>query len=204
MTAAEIVSHARISQVWGVLGGGEIKRNRSRAFWRSGDGWSVSLDDDKNCWFDHRDAIGGGVLDLIQHVRGGSRAEALRWLSEFYALPLNGAPREVRRRYGKARRRAPGLALAAEIWHIERLAELDELKLDAVERDDMLALEAAAREDDLLRNHLNATGIIRAYLNAKEKWPEHTAALVAQGKKWRRASEAALAMVIAQWAEDAE
>jgi hypothetical protein len=203
MTAAEMVIHARIGQVWGALGGGEIKRKRSQAFWRNGDGWSVTLNDDKNCWFDHRDGVGGGVLDLIQRVRGGSPAEALRWLSEFYALPLDGASPEQRRRYAKARRRAPRLALAAEIWHIERHAELDELKLDAAERDDILALEAAAREDDLLRNHLNATGIVRAYLDAKEKSPEHTAALVARGKKWRRATETALAMVIAQWAQDA-
>jgi len=205
MTAAEIVGHARITQVWHALGGGEIRRGRSRAWWRKGDGWSVSLRDDRGVWFDHRDGGGGGVLDLVQHVRGGSRADALRWLAEWRSIPLDSAPlsRDDRRRYAQAREHAPALARAATLWHPERLEELDELKREALERDDIPALASAAREHHLL-SVLAPEGIIRAYIDAKRKWPEHTRALLGQGEHWERVAEALVTLLIARWAEEAE
>jgi hypothetical protein len=205
MTASEIVRHTRISYVWRALGGGEIRRGRGQAWWRKGDGYSVSLRDDRGCWYDHRDGVGGGVLDLIRHIRGGSRAEALRWLADWCCLPLDGAllSPEDRRRYARARQDAPELGRAATLWHAERLAELDELKREALEREDMLALMAAAQGNHLL-TILAPEGIIRAYLDAKRKWPEHTAALVAQGEAWERLAEALVTLLIAQWAHDAE
>jgi hypothetical protein len=204
MTAAEIVGHARIMQVWHALGGGEIRRGRGQAWWRRGDGWSVSLRDDRGAWYDHRDNIGGGVLDLIQHVRGGSRADALRWLADWYALPLDGAQLspEERRRYAHARAHAPDLARAASLWHGERLGELDQLKRAALERDDMLALMRAAQEHCLL-SLLAPSGIVLAYIDARRKWPEHTAALVAEGERWAQWCETAIALLIGQWHDDA-
>jgi len=38
---------------------------------------------------DHRDGLGGGILDLIQQVRGGSRGEALRWLADMRGFTLD-------------------------------------------------------------------------------------------------------------------
>jgi hypothetical protein len=60
------------------------KYGRARAFYREGNNQqTVSLNDAKGSWFDQRDAIGGGILDLIQQVlccdRGaacGHKAEA--------------------------------------------------------------------------------------------------------------------------------
>jgi hypothetical protein len=91
MTATEVVRHTTISRVWRALGGGEIRRSRGQAWWRQGDGWNVALRDDQGQWFDHRDQVGGGVLDLIRHVRGGSRGDALRWLADWECLPLDNA-----------------------------------------------------------------------------------------------------------------
>jgi len=85
----EVLSHVRISDVWRALGGAELRRGRGRAWWRNGDGWSVSVDDRCGCWHDHRDGIGGGVLDLVAHVRGGTRQDALRWLAELTGSPLD-------------------------------------------------------------------------------------------------------------------
>jgi hypothetical protein len=122
-----------------------------------------------------------------------------------YCLPLDGEPlsQEHRQRYAQAREHAPELGRAAALWHAERLAELDELKREALERDDMLALMAAAQENHLL-TILAPEGVVRAYMDARRKWPEHTAALVAEGERWAEFSEAAVALLIGQWHDDAE
>ncbi len=65
---------------WSALGGGELRHGRGKAFWRSGDSYNVAIDSDKNVWFDHRDAVGGGILDLVQVALGCDQREAIRWL----------------------------------------------------------------------------------------------------------------------------
>src|SRR5215472_11919197 len=97
MTASDVLSTVRISDIWRALGGPQLRRAgkdryRGRGFWRNGDGWNISLDDSRGAWFDHRDAVGGGVLDLIVHVRGGSRQDALRWLADYQGTPLDDRP----------------------------------------------------------------------------------------------------------------
>jgi hypothetical protein len=203
MTAVEVVRRVRISQVWHMLGGGEIRRHHSQAFWRNGDGLNVALNDDEGIWFDYRDNVGGGILDLIAHVQGGSRSRALKWLADRLCLPLNGpklSPDE-RKRYAKAQKQAPVLARAATLWHAERLAELDELKRAALERNDIPALAAAASEHHLL-SILAPEGIARAYIDARRKWPKHTRALVRDGERWAQWSEVAVATLIGQWHAD--
>ncbi len=105
-------SQIRISEVWRALGGGELQHNRGRAFWRNGDGLNVSIDDAKNAFYDHRDGAGGGVLDLIQLVRGGFRAEAMEWLKAFAGVDSGPAGRP-RARHTSAQRAE---AKAAEAW----------------------------------------------------------------------------------------
>jgi hypothetical protein len=91
--------------VWSALGG-ELRHSRGRAWWRDGDGWSVALDDRRGCWYDHRDGIGGGVLDLLTHVRGGTPQDALRWLADFIGVTLDDRPpdRMTASEYGEAQR----------------------------------------------------------------------------------------------------
>jgi hypothetical protein len=206
VTASQLVERTSITGVWFALGGGEIRRGRAQAFWRQrADGWSVSIREDCGVWYDHRDGVGGGILDLIRHVRGGTRGQALRWLADAMGIELDGntpLSREQRRRYARARHDAPELARVAKLWHAERRAELDELKREALERDDMPALMAAAQENHLL-TILAPEGIVRAYLDATRKWPEHTAALIAQGEEWERISEALVTLLTGRWLRDA-
>jgi hypothetical protein len=114
-TASEIVSQCRITEVACALTGVEPRRTgpetaRMPAIWRGGDGLNVSLDDRQGVWHDFAADEGGGVLDLIVRVRGGSRADALRWAAEFAGVPIKDTPlsRQERARW------------AAELREIER------------------------------------------------------------------------------------
>lgn len=98
------------------LGGGEPRHGRITAFYREGDNYSVSLDDKKNVWFDHRDGVGGGVLDLVVRVLGGTRADALKWLSEHYGIPLETQTPAQRKKAIRANHKADVLAGEAADW----------------------------------------------------------------------------------------
>jgi hypothetical protein len=92
-TASGVIGAVRISEVYTALAGGKPRqcgagKFRARAEWRGGDGLSISLDDDRGVWFDFVTGEGGGVLDLVQLVRGGTRQEALRWVADLAGLPL--------------------------------------------------------------------------------------------------------------------
>ncbi|HKD07679.1 MAG TPA: hypothetical protein VKB79_17395 [Bryobacteraceae bacterium] len=78
----------QISEVWRMLGGPPLRHGRGRAFWRDGNGLNVAIDDEKGVWMDHADGVGGGILDLISRVRGGSRSDALRWLADASGVTL--------------------------------------------------------------------------------------------------------------------
>src|SRR4051794_15430070 len=106
------ISHLSILHVWHALGGGDVRYKRGRAFWRAGDGWSISLDTDKGCWYDHVAAAGGGILDLVQTALGCDRARAVAWLREFAGLPADELTQQERHEF--ARRRAAARAEANE------------------------------------------------------------------------------------------
>jgi hypothetical protein len=203
MTRMQVLDHVRITQVWHALGGAEIRRGRGQAFWRRGDGWTVSLSEDQGVWYDHRDGIGGGILDLITKVQGGSRNDALHWLADYYALPLDDKPlsQERRPQYARAKQDAPGLARLAEMWWMERRAELEEVKADALRCSDFAALGAAAKEHYII-GQLQPAGVIRAYRTAREREPAHTRALVADGERWAQWTHAAIVLLVARWHED--
>lgn len=118
MRAAEIVAAGRISEVWAALGGDRPKHGRARAFFREGNNSSaVSLNDAKGCWFDYRDGVGGGVLDLIQRVQACDRSSALHWLAELNGVALEdqnisaAERRECGRRAHRAKQEAEDLIL---------------------------------------------------------------------------------------------
>lgn len=91
MSGAEIVGQLRISEVFRSLGG-EVRGHRGRAFWRQGDGLNIALDDAKGTWFDHRDSVGGGMVDLVVHVRQCSRREALDYLALLMGAEIDSTP----------------------------------------------------------------------------------------------------------------
>jgi excisionase family DNA binding protein len=72
-SASEIIGSTRISVVYRESAGVEPQRSgpgrgRARAAWR------------------------GGILDLVISIRGGSRADALRWCADLAGVPLNDKP----------------------------------------------------------------------------------------------------------------
>lgn len=125
MTARDIIAATAITAAWVGLGGDPPQYGRARAFYRHGDNpQAVSLDDRKGIWFDHRDHVGGGVLDLIQRVLGCNRGSALRWLAEFTGLPLDERTFTTRERREYAQRCTRAQQLAREVSDFERGLEL--------------------------------------------------------------------------------
>jgi hypothetical protein len=87
----------RISQVYHALVGKEPRRTgsttfRAAAIWRDGDGLNVSLNDARGVWHDFTANEGGGVLDLVIRIRGGTRQDALRWTADFAGFSLDDRP----------------------------------------------------------------------------------------------------------------
>ena len=115
------LSSILISRVWKALGGGPLRHGRGRAIWRKGNGYSVSLSDDKGVWYDFRDSIGGGLLDLVQHARGCSRGEAYLWIAAEFHLATSDLTPAERAAYGRARIQGRDLARRAACFASFRL-----------------------------------------------------------------------------------
>jgi len=124
MMAAPAATGPRIEtlslcDVWTALGGGPLRAGRGLAFWRDGDGLSVSLQSDKRAWFDHVTATGGGILALVETVLGCDRRAALEWLADNFGIATTERTPEERRAY--ARRLAQARVAASEL--VERRDE---------------------------------------------------------------------------------
>lgn len=188
MTAAEIIGVRPISEIWMALGGEEPKHGRARAFWRKGDNpQSVSVSDAKGAWFDHRDGKGGGVLDLIQRVRGRTRSDALQWLADLNGVTVDSRPHRDRATIAALRqilRKSSYFACAVRI-----MAEA--------------ALESLATEDP---NRATFTGLLVAlrtspraeYMSWRGHQPKLTAALVRAGQERDKRLQRGLAAYLAR------
>jgi hypothetical protein len=109
--AQDIIASVRIADVWEQLGGPRLRKTgadtyRGRAWWRDGAGENVSLYNSRGGFHDFVTDAGGGILDLIVTVRGGSRADALRWLADLVGLALENRPLTPAERASYARERA--------------------------------------------------------------------------------------------------
>ena len=175
MGVDHIIFGQPISAIWQALGGDTPRRGRAPAFYRKGDNpGAVSLNDEKGCWYDFVTG-GGGVLNLVRRVRGGSRKEALRWLSELVGAPLE--ERSLRERKAYAVRRAAvqleatQLARDASDW--ERGLELLLLRREKTASEitvsllseglDAGSLLIKARNDLAVLRKAGADSLIRAY-----------------------------------------
>jgi hypothetical protein len=131
--AAAILARVRISEVYRRLGGPELRGNRGPAFWRGGDGLNVSMDDTRGVWHDFGgDGEGGGILDLVQLVLGGNRADALRWCAELAGVPLQDTPLSAadRERWARERRELDKSLPVARHWRIAPVGICDELLVE--------------------------------------------------------------------------
>ena len=184
--ASEILARIRISDVYRALTQTDPRRTstdslRGRAVWRNGDGFSVSLNDSRGLWHDFVTHDGGGVLDLIVRVRGGSYQDALRWLAVLVGFPLDDQPLtlEERRRWAQ-RLRVIGTTLPqARNWR-RAAAILCECLLEKL-KDQFFSgsFEVLSRElSDVTRllarvRHLDGAELVAEY----HLWLQHEAAL---------------------------
>jgi len=130
----EILSDARIVEVWTALGGPTLHGGpyayRGCAWWRNGDGLNVSVNAVRNVWFDHRNGLGGGIVDLIARVRGVRPREALCWLAEWQGVGLQRLSREDRTRHREERRKLEKLLASALLFQRAVIALFEELLAD--------------------------------------------------------------------------
>jgi hypothetical protein len=129
-TVNEIIQATRISKVYVALGGPKLHGTRGPAFWREGKGLNVHLDDAKGIWHDFVSGEGGGVLDLVMQVQGGTRREALRWVAAFTGIPLDDdSPEaaETRERWIEERRRIERHLPNAAYWRSAAVSLIEDI-----------------------------------------------------------------------------
>lgn len=120
MNALELVASVSIAEVWSWLGGHELRGKRGRAFWRETRDFNIALNSEKGTWYDHARAEGGGILSLIERVRGCSRGDAIRWLSHAAGVSLDGqVPTRAAREHARQRARE------ASWWRTGRIASME-------------------------------------------------------------------------------
>jgi hypothetical protein len=182
-TAREIISRIRISKVWAALGGGPLRNGRGAAFWRDSRDFNVSVSDEKGGWHDFVSGDGGGVLDLIQHVRGGSRADALKFVAELAGLTLDSRPltRQEKCTHAEHLRQAGNLAQQCAWWVRAYGQELERTKASAYEHGDWDTLAWSARELYQIQTAVPAA-LMDRYLKAMNADPERTASFVEAGR----------------------
>jgi hypothetical protein len=196
-SASALVSRVRISEVFQSLTGVEPRRSgtgiaRAPAVYRGGDGLSVSMDDSRGVWHDFKTDEGGGVLDLIVRVRGGTRRDALRWLADYVRTPLTEgslSPAE-RQRWAEHRReqarelpqarhwRRTAVALGEELLGALKIAFFDPSNTLRVTSSD---LRDITRTLERLRR-LNGAELVAEFHWWVQHEPQSTAAMV----RWAR------------------
>lgn len=134
----DVLAQVKISAVYRELAGIEPRwtgRDTWRAHGVGGDNQDrISGDDARGVWHDFRDDSGGGILDLIVQLRGGSRADALAWAAAFVGVSLSDRPFSAidRERWAAERRELERALPVAGLWRraaVNMAAELlDNLK----------------------------------------------------------------------------
>jgi hypothetical protein len=121
----DIIARVQISRVAEVHG---VKldhtKRRGVATWRKGRNFSVSFDDSKNCWHDFVSDEGGGVVSLVQKLRGCDKKEAVQWLSDFTGVPLHEMNDVERRDYSRRRAAAEREAHLLTAWRDDLVATM--------------------------------------------------------------------------------
>jgi hypothetical protein len=199
--AGQILTRIRISEACTALTGITPERGRIPAPWRDTRDRNVSIHDGKGTWFDHVEGRGGGLLDLVVRVRGGNRADALRWVADFAGVPMEDKPlsAEDRARWAAERRDIERDLPAARYWQRAALCLTEELldSLKAALFDPMLPLPEIgeiAQVESLLASLRRKEGaaLVAEYRWWFERYPGMTAGLVRAAKHREKAERRAL------------
>lgn len=200
--ATEVIDRVRISEIWSALGGGPLRQGRGPAFWRDGDGLNVSLNDQKGVWHDFVSGEGGGVLDLVQRVRGGSRADALQFVADVAGVTLESKPlsKGDRREYALHRRQARSLAQQCAWWVRAVVQALERLKAQAYEDGDIHTLACSGRELYSIQRAL-PSALMGRFLKAAREDPESAARFVDAGCEDEENAYMVTALIVAMLAK---
>jgi len=208
-STAEVLNRLKISDVYQALGGPKLRHNRGPAFWRGGDGFNVSLEDPRGVWHDFTTDEGGGVLDLVVQVRGGNRADALRWLADLAGVRMDDTPLSPgdRERWMAERRALERDLPAARYWRraAGNMAEelLDSLKAALV--DPMLPqpdIGEIGHVENMLRSlqRIDGAALVGDFRWWLSRFPGMTAVMVRAGKRREEAQRRALLAYLGQTA----
>ncbi len=207
--ATDIIGRASIAEVYRVLGGSELRAGRGKAFWRNGNGYNVGFNESKGTWFDYVAGEGGGILDLIVAVRGGSRQDALKWLADSSGTPLDDRPpRQDRAEHTRRARDIERQLPAARYWKRAAVLMTEEL---------LTLLKSALENPTLPQPGLNEIQSTEGMLSGLRRqdgaelvedyrwWLEHypglTAAMVVAAKRRERAARRALLVYLGETEE---
>jgi hypothetical protein len=216
--AAEIFSRAKISHVFEALTGRQPKPTgkgtfRGVAAWRAGaKGLNVSLDDSRGVWHDFVSGDGGGILCLIMRLRGCSKQDALKWLSEFTGVPLEDKPMSAgeKARYAERQRLIARELPRARDWRraaIDLCEEtLDHLRAaffdPTLGTPDTYGMRDVTRQLTRLQQ-MDGAALVDEYVEWCNHSPELTAAMVATAQARELAEMRALREYIAMYMVEA-
>jgi hypothetical protein len=184
---AELKDHAAIREVWAALGGGKLRGNRGQAFWRGGDGYSVSLDPEKGVWFDFVTGAGGDVIALVRTVRQCGFLEACQWLGDFSGVRVS----EWIRRGDEADTDWPTDLRWASWWRIAAEAMAEE----SLEHLPYWHPERRVLTDLLSTIRLGDAALVDEYRRWRRRHPEFTSAMAQAGRR----SDARVQRQLALW-----
>jgi len=93
----EALERLSIVDAWVAVGGGELRHDRGRAFWRDGGDFNVAINKDKGVWHDFVTGEGGNTVGLVSTALNMSPGDAALWLIDLAGIedrPLDarGAP----------------------------------------------------------------------------------------------------------------
>ncbi len=192
---SELKHAAKIYDVWSALGGCKLRGNRGQAFWRGGNGYSVSLDFERGLWHDFVTNDGGDAIRLIEVVQGCDFKRACAWLAEFAGMDLT----ESRRSDNRADNNwATDLKWAT--WWAQAAAMIAEETLDQLPAASLLRHGPTA----LLRTiKLGDAALVGEYREWHRHFPELTTAMAQAGKRSDARLQRRLALWIRRNADDA-
>jgi hypothetical protein len=210
-TAADVLSRVKISEVYHAATGIKPRRTgrdtwRALATWRGGDGRdSVSGDDSRGVWHDFPTGDGGGILDLVVRVRGGSRQDALRWCADLAGVPMDDTPLSAadRARWAAERRELERSLPTAHYWQRAAVALTEEL-LDSLKLAlfDMTQPQPGTDEVFEVENRLaslrrkDGAALVEEYQRWLEQRPGLTAGLVRVAKRREQEQRRALEIYV--------